>query len=100
MPQIVTLAEAKMHLRVTNDVEDALITRHIATAGEWIANYLNKAVPGLYDSPPTVPKSIQDAALMIVENLFENRGSLTEKDLKKNPTMDGLLSFYRVGMGI
>lgn len=100
MPRIVTVSEAKIHLRVTNNAEDDLIGQHIDTAGEWITNYLNRDIPGMGDSPVTVPKSIKDACLLIVNNLFQNREGMTEKDLKKNPTIENLLYFYRVRIGI
>lgn len=38
----VSLVEAKLHLRVDNSAEDALITSQIISARQWVENYLKR----------------------------------------------------------
>lgn len=37
---------------------------------------------------------------MIVNGLYDNPESMTEKELHKNPAVESLLHFYRVKIGI
>lgn len=97
---IVSLTEAKSHLRVDQSAEDALITLYIEASEDHIKAYLNRSVPGIADSPQTVPAAIKAAALLIVGDLYENREGGGEKDIKRNPAVDNLLYPYRVGIGI
>lgn len=90
---IVTLSEAKMHLRVDQTTEDALIELYIEAAEDYIQNYLNK---------PSVPQvaGIKAAALLIIGGLYENRESVGEREIKENPAVVSLLHPYREDLGI
>lgn len=90
---LVTLAQAKMQCRVTNNAEDDLLTLHISAAEEWIKNYLDRDVL-------PVNTATQAAALLIIHDLYENRGATGEKDFKENPAVDRLLWPYRNKLGI
>lgn len=90
---LVTLARAKQQCRVTHDLENDLIQEYIYAAQEWIQNYLNVSnVPATY--------AIKAACLLIVHDLYNNRGATGDKDFKENPAIDRLLHPYRENMGI
>ena len=93
MTNVITLSEAKSHLRVTNNTEDTAIQLYIDAAGEYIARFLN--TPNFAHTA-----NIKAAALLLVGDLFENRQAGSEKDIKENPAVMRLLSFDREGMGI
>lgn len=97
---IVSLTEAKMHLKVDQSSEDDLIALHIAAAEEAIENYIGRTIPNKNLSTPNPPKSIKAAALLIISDLYENRDGATEIELKQNPAITRLLNPYRVGMGV
>lgn len=90
---IVSLSEAKSHLRVDQSAEDSLIQLYIDAADEYIANYLNNA---------SYPKNsaIKAAALLIVGGLYENREQYGEAEIKESPAVKNLLFPYRRKMGI
>lgn len=98
--QIVSLSVAKEHLRVSNSIEDSLITLFIHAAGDYIATFLNQNIPGLDDSPVNVPFAIQAACLLTVADMYENREGAGEKEIKENPAVMRLLYPYRVEIGV
>jgi len=55
------------------------------------------------DSPllsPELPDTIKTAMLMLISDMYENRTANVEKVLTANPTLERLLSMYRIGMGM
>ena len=90
---IISLSEAKEHLRVDQNNEDTLIQIYINAADEYIANYLNSA---------SYPKNnaIKAAALLVVGGLYENREQYGEAEIKENPAVKNLLYPYRVRLGL
>lgn len=90
---IVSLTEAKLHLRVDQSSEDALITIFIDAATDYIENFLNI---------PTIPQnaSVKAAALLIIGDMYENREGAGEKEIKENPAVMRLLYPYREEIGI
>lgn len=101
MSLAVTLAEAKLHLRVINSLEDTLIQLYIDAAEGWVANYIDDPIPGVSDSPAeAAPTDIKAAILLIVGDLFQNREGASEKEIKENPAVIRLLYPYRNRLGI
>ena len=100
MADAVTLAEAKLHLRVTQDDEDDVIEIYIAAATARIRNFLNRRIPGEDYTPANVPAPIKAAALLIITGLYENRADKTDSAVKENPAVLNLLYPYRVEIGI
>lgn len=97
---VVTLSEAKLHLRVTGTSEDSLISLLIQAATDRVENFINQQIPGAYDSPVSTPASIKAAVLLMVGDMFENREAGGEKTYNINPTVKALLYPYRVELGI
>lgn len=95
--------------RVATDNEPAIITLSVNSSWPAILN-VPDAVRVRYqagytdegDSPSyvTLPKTIKTAMLMQIADLYQNRESQTEKQLNANPTLERLLSVYRLEMGI
>lgn len=90
---LISLTEAKNHLRVDQSVEDDTIQIYINASIDYIAKYLNT------DDYPESP-SIKASALLIVGDLYENRASNLDYKTYKNSTVDALLSPYRERMGL
>jgi uncharacterized phage protein (predicted DNA packaging) len=90
---VVTLSEAKLHLRVTQNAEDSLIKAYIAAAEEYVGKLLNQS-----NYPITAP--IRAAVLLTVSDLYENRNGASDKDIKENPAVMRLLYPYRKEIGI
>jgi hypothetical protein len=90
---IVTLTEAKNHLRVSDTTDDAIIQVYIDAARDHIRNYLNVA------NPPQ-SAAIKAAALLLIGDFYENREAASEKTYNENPAVVRLLYPYRKEIGI
>lgn len=97
---VVSLSEAKNHLRVDQSAEDALIQVYLDAAIDYVRNFLNTDIPGELDSPVSTPSAIKAAIYLIVGGLYEHREQYSEVDIKENPAVKNLLFPYRRGMGI
>jgi uncharacterized phage protein (predicted DNA packaging) len=89
------------HIRADSSDEEELITTLIGVAEEQICSYLNRTALQPWsltqDRPPL---AIEQAVLLHVCDLYENRSSQVEKALVLNPTVDRLLYPHRIGLGI
>ena len=83
---ILTLSEAKDHLRVTNTSEDTKIQAYIDAAEEHIEKYLNN------DNFPEEP-SIKQAARILIKDMYE-------QTMDSYAAAERLLHPHRVGLGI
>ena len=99
---IVTLAEAKLHLRVEIDetAEDTLIQSYIDAAESAAAQYLNRALyasdVGTDATGLVMTKDIKVAVLLQVGAFYADR-----EDLVEMPTGSRvLLNPYRIEMGV
>lgn len=70
MTDLVTLAEAKLHLRIDHDDEDAAIAMMIAAASEAVSDVVAAV------DPDEIPARIKLAVLARVAIMFDNRDSL------------------------
>lgn len=94
MAWVPTSTEAKMHLKVDNTDEDDLIDIFIEAAEDFIEVYLDRE---------TVPDkaAIKAAALLIIGDLYENRGAqIVGTITSENPAVMRLLQPYRRNIGI
>ncbi|EKU30770.1 hypothetical protein N879_07010 [Alcaligenes sp. EGD-AK7] len=92
---MITLEEAKHHLRVIHDDEDAAIQAMIGTALAATADYMNWTPDQMAD-PATVPAPVKSAMLLIVGDLYMNRELQADKQLFANRTYERLLNPYRL----
>lgn len=85
----VTLQEAKDHLRILEDDEDAYITGLLAAAEGHVAGYLGD------DLPKPMPAPVRAAVLLLVGDLYEHRERQNDRALYENATFHLLLNPYR-----
>lgn len=72
---MVDLATAKQHLNVTTDVDDAVITRLIGVAQNWLENQLGYSLAEEY--PDEIPGAVEHAILLMVGHYYANREATT-----------------------
>ena len=88
---LITLQDAKDHLRVDTDDEDSTIQLMVDAAIEYVTKALNN---GPLDGA-TAPKMAKSAALLMVGSLFEHREATTTAPLRANATVDNLIAMCR-----
>lgn len=76
---LVTLAQAKTHLRITGATDDTDIQLKLDQAEAIILDYLKRPVPETWDDT-TVPGPVTAAILLMTARLFEHRGDLEDED--------------------
>lgn len=99
MAGLVTLATAKMHLRITDDAHDADVQRKADTASAAIVAYLAGAADASWTAD-AVPLEVEAAVLILLTWLYEPAGRgdalpapSSENDRRPAPweTIDALL---------
>jgi Phage gp6-like head-tail connector protein len=74
VPGLVSLALAKQHLRITDDLHDADVQSKADQASAIVIDYLKRAA----DAPPwdetSVPPPVQAGVLLMLTHLYEHRG--------------------------
>jgi len=88
---VITLDQAKAHLRITHNDEDAAIQAMIDAAEAAALDYLNLDA---FDSNGT-PSPVQAAILLQVGDLYENRERQADRQLYASLTYERLLNPYR-----
>ncbi len=66
---IIPVEDAKAHLNVTADDDDALIGDKISAAEAWIDRWLKEPMAEMEE----VPADLRQAVLMLVGHFYENR---------------------------
>lgn len=93
-----SLAEVKKHLRLqlSETAEDDLIQMYLDAAIDYASLYTGKDL--LVDD---VSPSVHSAILLTVSDLYENReAQFVGVSAQENKTVNNLLHFNRVGLGI
>ena len=67
---IITLADLKVHMSVTTDTDNDLLTEKIAVADEWISKFTGIPTD---DPETTVPAPVKEAIRQLAAHLYENR---------------------------
>jgi uncharacterized phiE125 gp8 family phage protein len=92
---LVTLEEAKEHLRVRDTLHDADVTQKTATAQASIVAYLAQAADATW-TPATVPLPVKHAILLLTTHYYEHRGdAMPEVDAALWEAIARLLAWYR-----
>jgi hypothetical protein len=91
---LVTLPEAKAHLRITDTAHDADITQKLDAAQEAILAYEALATdPAWTDT--TAPKAVKHAILLLLTHYYEDRGEDLARDEAVWAAIGRLLALYR-----
>ncbi len=91
---MIELAQAKLHLRVDIDADDAAIETMIVAATAAAADYLNVTYDDMELLAQPIP--VEAAILLMIGDLYENRERQSERPLHGNVTYERLLNPYRV----
>ena len=98
---ITTLSEAKAHLRVIGNEEDALIQGYIDAAEAHVSKWLNRPLSPWNDDGDPVPTNVKQAILLAVGDFYEVReSSILGENRVSNPAFEYLLHFERAELGI
>lgn len=107
MADVITLDEAKSHLRISNAQEDGDIYSKLVAAQQVIVDYLTRRAGDGDDwnaemaawTSETIPASVRAAILVQLGELYRKRGDdqevETDKPVGLSPTVSALLMRYR-----
>jgi hypothetical protein len=93
-----TLSEAKTHLRVDGEDEDALISSLITASREVVENYTGYTVAEVIEQRGNFPESLKSAMKLIIGDLYKHRESTvigTASMVNELPVAQNLMNFYR-----
>ena len=105
---LLDLATVKLHLRVDDSAEDALIGIYVTAAEEFAMQFLgrnvyaNSTAQGTDTTGIVINSAIQAALLLIVGHLYANREDVVV-GVSATQLPNGaqyLLQPYRIGMGV
>lgn len=100
---VITLDQAKHQLRLCGNEEDQHLSLLIEAAVEHASQYIDRPIPWLNSDglEVPVPADLKLGILLILSDLYENReGLIVGTIVAKNPAVQNLLHFHRVGLGI
>lgn len=86
---MITLPEAKLHLRVDSDHEDSVIADMIEAAVQHLASV------GIDTAQDPVPAPLKQAALMLIAHFYGSRGLVESEGARLSPAFFRLIAPYR-----
>lgn len=104
----VDLSVIKRHLRLQDPADaaelaalDAELTRMRDAAVDHIEQFLGRSVPWTENEVEVLPRSVEQAILIMVGDLFTHRERFVAGiSIDKVPVMEELLNPYRVEVGV
>lgn len=90
-----TLDEAKLYLRVTNDIEDVLISSLITMARERAEAVCGRSL-AVTDFPDGYPERIRQWMRLEICTWYENRERFSENPVHEISHIDRLLDAFKV----
>lgn len=104
---LIPMMEIKSHLRLPMAVDievDAEIERLHDAAVEYAEQYLGRSIPwsvGESSSETFFPASVKQAIIILIAEMYENREQhVIGASVASLPTVERLLHFYRIGLGV
>jgi response regulator of citrate/malate metabolism len=96
LPPLWTVADAKVHLRLTGSDSDADVLQKLEAAQEAVLAKLGPAADAAWTAV-TAPRVVRHAVLILLDAFMERRGGdeATDQLRKAYETVDVLLSAYR-----
>ena len=85
---MITLEQAKVHLRIDHDDEDGYIESLIAAAQEYVEDILTPTQDPESEDPPVPPavtEKQRQVVRLLVGHWYTNRESVSEKSLSEVP---------------
>jgi hypothetical protein len=70
---IIEVEDAKAHMNVTSDDDDALIEAKIGAAEAWIGEFIGSALDDAETFPNGCPEPVKEAVRQLTAHLYENR---------------------------
>ena len=92
-----TFDQIKAQLRLDDEqaaLEEDLLTTYGEAAEDAVLNTIQRTYTELCDQHGSIPSSIAVATLLVVDDLYNHRGTTSNMDLKENPAFRLLLSDY------
>lgn len=97
-PPLLTLDDAKQHLRITDSDHDADVQQKLEVAQRAVLNFLGVSGDATW-TEATVPEDVQHSIRLLLSHYYDNRGD----DMSASPTADKdvweaigrLLAFHR-----
>jgi len=82
MTDLVTLEEARQHLAMDHNEDDALIALYISAASNAVMNYITAGTEEVFDSSSSIsgptPAVVRAATLLLIGDFYKNRESKTD----------------------
>jgi hypothetical protein len=92
-----TFPQIKAQLRLDDEqaeLEKDLLTLYGESAEQAVFNTLNRTYTEVYEQHGDIPSAIVVATLLVVEDAYTNRGTISTMSVQHLPTFDLLLKPY------